>query len=272
MNNKNSRTQHAKRDFNRKNKKDSMHNKQSKDEREEDSNTIRLQVFLSHAGICSRRAAIPLLESEAVQVNKKIVTNPGFRVKPDIDVVSVHNQIYKMKQKFEFFMMNKPRKVESTNKSHTYDPYSDDNRRTVKDIMLKYFDGYIYSVGRLDYHSSGLLVFTTDGTLCNQLTHPRYGVEKTYELETTHEFPEKILLKWLHGIKSEDKSQTYTLRKYKIITPTKVELILQEGKNREIRNVCDKFGLIVKRLHRTKIGNLYLGKLPSWKSEEINPT
>lgn len=223
--------------------------------------TIRLQVYLSHSGVCSRRNASKLIESEQVKVNNTIINIPGYRVNIYKDTIQVHNKICKLLPNQVYFMMNKPIKVESTNKSHTYDPNACDNRKTVKDIINKYYDKHIFSIGRLDYHSSGLLLFTTDGELSNRLMHPKYGIEKKYILETKNRVDDSILTQWLQGITIN--GITYTIyRFYRLNHKShKIELILKEGKNREIRNVCEKFNILIKRLHRINIGPISIGNI-----------
>lgn len=230
------------------------------------NDSIRLQVYLSHAGICSRRSAITWIEEGRVKVNRQVVTEPGRRVNITHDKVQVDGKPCTIHTDYVYYMLNKPRKVESTNTS-THNTGFEHPRRTVQNIISRYYDKHIYSVGRLDYHSSGLLLFTNDGVLCNYLLHPRYEVEKTYVLETKQPFPLKMLENWKEGITIN--KVVYTLYKYTIHTPTSVELILREGKNREIRTICEHYHIIIKRLHRIQFACLQIKTLPVGKARAL---
>lgn len=246
------------------NTKDNFSRTSQSDVREQKNidNTMRLQVFISHAGVCSRRAAANLIKEGRVRVNKTTIYNSGERIDPTKDIVFVDEKICKIKKEYVYFMMNKPRKVESTNISFKDNADKrNEEKRTIKDIISKYYEGYIFSVGRLDYHSSGLLLFTTDGELCNRLTHPRYGVKKIYLVETKNEIPISLLKKWKEGIVIN--KIKYTLDKYFVNpkNPQEVEITLKEGKNCEIRNVCEHYHILIKKLHRIAFGPIKLGTL-----------
>lgn len=226
--------------------------------------SMRLQVYISQSGICSRRAAAVLIEEGRVAVNKQVIIEAGHRIDPKYDKVSVDGKLCMPSLQHTYFMMNKPKKVESTNISYRAGlsrEEKSEQKKTVRDIVMRYYDKHIFSVGRLDYHSSGLLLFTTDGALCNRLTHPKYGIKKTYRVETKTELPYKLLEKWKLGIRIQ--GIHYTLDTYykHPKRPLEIEITLSEGKNREIRAVCEHYHIFIKTLHRISCGNVKIGNL-----------
>ncbi|HET6227949.1 MAG TPA: pseudouridine synthase, partial [Bacteroidia bacterium] len=142
--------------------------------REKEDGTIRLNKYISNAGICSRREADELIESGVVQVNGKTITEMGYRIKPT-DIVKYGGQTLK-KEKMVYLVLNKPKDYITT----IDDPQK---RRTVLELVQNACKERIYPVGRLDRATTGLLMFTNDGELTKKLTHPRYGVRKIYHVE-----------------------------------------------------------------------------------------
>jgi 23S rRNA pseudouridine2605 synthase len=219
---------------------------------------VRLQKFLADAGVASRRAGEKLILEGAVSVNGKTVRELGTKVEPLHDRVAVDGKAIKAKRKL-YVAVHKPPGYICSRK----DP---EKRRSVGDLLPGEWTN-LYSVGRLDYNSEGLIFYTNDGEFSLRLTHPRYGVEKKYLVTVKGEVTSGILHKFTKGIFSEgellraDKARALKSNKSHSI----VELILKEGKNREIRRLFESQSLEVERLQRVQIGAIKLGQLPKGK-------
>ncbi len=215
---------------------------------------VRLQKFLAEAGVASRRAGERLILDGRVQVNGELVQQLGTKVDPDHDRVAVDGKPVHTKRKL-YLALHKPRGcVCSRADEH--------GRATVYELLPKEWQT-VYSVGRLDFASEGLLFLTNDGEFALRLTHPRYGVRKRYVATVNGRVGEEMLRQFEQGVWhtgeklkaerawliSEGKSQSV------------VELELAEGKNREVRRLFESQGLTVRRLVRTQIGKIKLGEL-----------
>lgn len=227
----------------------------------------RLQKVIAKAGVASRRKAEELILSNRVTVNGHTVNTLGFKVLSD-DVIKVDGKIIKVENKV-YYIINKPKNVLSTT--------SDDReRRTVIDIIDT--DKRIYPVGRLDFDSTGLLILTNDGEFTNLLIHPKYHVPKIYNV-TINGILDIGKLKQLEaGVVLEDGKTLPCKIKLKHKDEEKkitvFNIILREGKNRQIRRMMEHFGFKVTKLHRTQFGNLTLnglnyGDYRKLKAEEI---
>ena len=223
----------------------------------------RLQKFLAHAGIASRRMCENIIKSGRVKVNGKTVCEPGFKIDPQNDKVQVDGQYVKHKQKNIYLMLNKPRGYVSTVKDER-------GRKTVLDLV-KHIDERVYPVGRLDYRSEGLLILTNDGDLTYFLTHPKNKIPKTYRVRVRGVPSMDKLEKLASGVELEDGRTSPA--KISLIDILKgnalLEITITEGKNRQIRRMCEHIGHPVLRLVRTRIGPLELRKLPSGKVREL---
>lgn len=220
---------------------------------------IRLQKFISDAGIMSRRAAEEEIKNGNMSVNGH-VASPGTKIDPKNDVVYYRGKrINYEKRKYIYIMMNKPRGYLSST--------SDDRGRKCVTDLLDEVEARVYPVGRLDLISEGMILLTDDGELKNRLTHPRHEIAKVYRVKVAGRVsPEQyeILTSALTidgykikpvtvSISSEDESGTV------------MKMTLTEGRNRQIRKMCEQAGLTVKRLARISIGNLKLDGLPVGK-------
>ncbi len=222
-----------------------------KEEIEDNLQSIRLQVYLSHAGISSRRAAEEIIESGKVRVNGKIIKERGHRVLTS-DEVRLDGKIIHLVQKKIYVALNKPEMFVCTND----DP---ENRSLAVDLIHSYHDLRLFSVGRLDFLSSGLIIYTNDGNFANTVAHPRSGIEKEYEIEARKEITDDFLNEFVKGIHAA--GEKYQIKSYKKLAPRKVSLVLTEGKNREIRNACAARKVTIKSLKRVRIGTLKIGNL-----------
>lgn len=223
---------------------------------------VRLQKIISQWGIASRRQAEELIKLERVMVNG-VLAHLGQKVNPDTDTITVDGKnISENKRPTSIYLLiNKPPGVVST----CYDPHA---RPTVLDLLpedLRFGKG-IHPVGRLDADSTGALILTNDGDLTFKLTHPRHNISKTYRVLVKGHPPEETLQMWRSGV-FLDKRKTRTAIVQlveKIAGKSCLEIVLWEGRNRQIRRVAQKLGYPVIQLHRSAIGSIKL-QLPKKK-------
>ncbi|MBT3585412.1 MAG: rRNA pseudouridine synthase [Halobacteriovoraceae bacterium] len=218
---------------------------------------LRLQKYIADCGVTSRRKAEDLILQGRVEVNGEIVTLLGTKVDPEEDAVSVdgsmldHRQIQKV-----YVVMNKPRGYVST----MSDP---EGRKTVMDLCVDVSER-VYPVGRLDYLSEGLLIMTNDGDLANKVMHPSHSIAKIYEVKVFGVVNQNHIRKLREGTQLEEgfvKPLSVRIVK-QLPTKTWLEFRLGEGKNREIRRLCEACDLSVDKLKRVAIGGLTLEGLP----------
>ena len=219
---------------------------------------VRLQKFLADAGVASRRASEQIIVAGRVSVNGQPARELGMKVDPAHDRVTVDGAPIKPKRKL-YVAVNKPR-------GYLCSRHDSLQRRTVGDLLPKEWIN-LYSVGRLDYESEGLIFLTNDGQFSLQLTHPRYGVRKKY-LATVEGHVEPEMLRHLtQGVAHE--GEKLKAEKARLLSAkgshSLVELVLAEGKNREVRRLFESLGLTVSRLQRIQIGPIKLGDLPVGK-------
>lgn len=219
----------------------------------DNKDNLRLQVFMAHSGIASRRRCEILISEGYVKVNGSVVTEMGFRVKPD-DTVTYKGQTVRLINKKLYIALNKPSLYLCSNS----DPQG---RSLAIDLIKNDFPDRLYNVGRLDYLSTGLIFFTNDGNFTKIVAHPSSGIEKEYVVETKQVIDEQILLDFMKGVTIE--GEKYKLHSYKYRTKYKVRLILLEGKNREIRRFFQSRNLKIRKLHRVRIGTVQLENIPS---------
>jgi 23S rRNA pseudouridine2605 synthase len=213
----------------------------------------RLQKVIAQAGIASRRDAEELITAGRVTVNGKVVTELGTKIEPRRARVTVDGKPLKA-EKYVYILLNKPKGVVTT----LEDPRG---RKTVADIVAK-IPERIYPVGRLDYNTEGLLLLTNDGDVAYALTHPSHEIAKTYLVKVEGFPPEEKLDKLRVGIKLEDgvtapaKINVVDIDQEKELTT--LEIIIYEGKNRQIRRMCEAIGYPVKNLKRVQYAFLTL--------------
>ena len=220
---------------------------------------IRLQKFLADAGLMSRRAAEEEIAKGHVSVNGH-PAEIGMQIDPAADLVTYRGKrVLFTKKEHIYIMMNKPRGYLSTTED-------DRGRKCVTDLL----DGVsarVYPVGRLDMISEGLLLLTDDGELKNRLTHPSYSLDKVYRVKVSGEVSDTQLA----TLGSPLVIDGYKIRPVEVLrgetdeSGTVLKMTLKEGRNRQIRKMCEQAGLTVKRLSRVSIGNLKLDGLPVGK-------
>ena len=216
-------------------------------------NDLRLQVFMAHSGVASRRKCEFLITEGYVKVNGRVVTEMGVRVGID-DTVTYKGQVLRLINKKLYLALNKPPLYLCSNS----DPQG---RSLAIDLIKNDFSDRLYNVGRLDYLSTGLIFFTNDGNFTKIVAHPSSGIEKEYVVETKQAIDEQILIDFMKGVTIE--GEKYKLHSYKYKTKFKVKLILLEGKNREIRRFFQSRNLKIRKLHRIRIGIVRLDNIPS---------
>ena len=219
---------------------------------------MRLQKFLADAGIASRRASEKLILNGEVSVNGKVARELGTKVDPLHDHVQVDGRAVKPRRKLYIAIHKPPGFICSKT-----DP---EKRKTVGDLLPKEWSN-LNSVGRLDYNSEGLIFFTNDGDFSLRLTHPRFGIRKKYLVTVKGEATPEHLRTIQKGIFQD--GEMLRAEKGRIIKSNKshslVELILAEGKNREVRRMFETLGFEVEQLQRVQIGPVKLGQLPRGK-------
>jgi 23S rRNA pseudouridine2605 synthase/23S rRNA pseudouridine2604 synthase len=216
---------------------------------------MRLQKFLSKAGICSRRKGEEYIEAGWVKVNGETVTELGVKVDPQRDFVEVDNAAIELNTVSITIALNKPRGYVSS--CHQPD------EKIVLDLVD--ISERIYPIGRLDKDSSGLLLLTNDGLLHHQLSHPSFDHEKEYEVKVAKVLPEGALTKLATGLPMMGtRTRPAGVQR---ISSRRFKIILQEGKNKQIRRMVRKVGNQVVSLKRIRIANIKLGDLPpgSWR-------
>ena len=224
----------------------------------EDTSLVRVQKVIADGGVASRRRAEELILAGRVTVNGDVMRTLGTKVNPKVDVVQVDEKTVNVPSAEDkiYIVLNKPRGVMTT----LSDP---EGRETVKDIIYDCAER-VYPVGRLDYLSEGLLIMTNDGDLANKIMHPKYEVTKVYEVKVFGHVHDGILAKIKRGVMTEEgllKPKSVRVIE-QLPSKTWLEFRLTEGKNREIRKICDAVELTVDKLRRVAIEGLNIQSLP----------
>lgn len=229
---------------------------------------IRLQKYLSECGVASRRKAEDLIAAGKVKVNGK-PASIGDKIDPGRDTVVVAGKKIKKSKKNTYIMLHKPRGFITT--------LSDEMGRKCVAQLVEDVGTRVYPVGRLDRDSEGLLLLTDDGEFANALTHPTHHVPKTYRVTIRPTITEEQITALTTGIEIDGRmtmpSEVRVLEKKE--GRVVIEIIIYEGRNRQIRKMCDALGLEVARLKRTQIGSVKLGMLKQgdWRNltdEEVH--
>lgn len=224
---------------------------------------IRLQKFLANAGLASRRKCEELILQGKVSVNGIIITELGTKVDPEKDKVTVLGKIVENKsQEFVYILLNKPIGVVTTAKDQF-------GRESVLNIVK--VKERVVPVGRLDMYTSGALILTNDGDFVYKLTHPKHEITKTYTVTLVGIVTENEVEQLRKGVEIEDyvtrpaKVKILKIDKEKNIS--RLEIIIHEGKNRQVRKMCEAVGKKVIALHRSKIGDIGVKdlKIGTWR-------
>lgn len=232
-----------------------------------DADLIRLNRFISNAGICSRREADTFIAAGNVSVNGKVITEMGYKVKPG-DEVRFDGRLLKSEKK-EYILLNKPKNFITTTRDEK-------GRRTVMELISGASRSRLLPVGRLDRNTTGLLLFTNDGDLAKKLTHPRHGVQKIYHVELDKSFKAADMAKIEAGLELEDGPVTVDEISYvEGKSKREVGLRIHSGRNRIVRRIFEHLGYEVVRLDRVVFAGLTKKDLPRghWRkltTQELN--
>jgi len=229
-------------------------------------NYIRLNKWISHAGICSRRKADSLIENGKIRVNGQTVTTLGYRVRPT-DLVSFGDKALQASKKV-YVLFNKPKNCLTT----LHDP---EGRRTVLDLVAKACPERLFPVGRLDRNTTGLLLLTNDGDLAQKLAHPSYQIKKVYQVELAQPIQEKDVVAIKKGVKLVDGLVEVDDIAVLSDDGTRLGIEIHSGRNRVVRRLFENLGYRVTVLDRVLYANLTKKNLPrgQWRyleSIEVN--
>lgn len=226
-------------------------------------NLVRLQKFMADNGIASRRKSEELISMGKVKVNG-LVAHIGDKVNPKTDKVTVSGKKVTIDREMVYIMLHKPRGFITT--------MSDEMDRKCVAELIKDVDKRVYPIGRLDRESEGLLLLTNDGELANAITHPTKHVPKTYRVTIRPSINEEQITALTTGIMIEGRvtapSDVHILEKQE--GRVVLEITIYEGRNRQIRKMCEALNLEVARLKRTQIGPIKLGMLPNGQYRELS--
>lgn len=230
---------------------------------------IRLQKYIAKSGVASRRKAEELILEGKIQVNGKTITELGTKVNPEKDIVTYNGRKLKTEEEFVYILLNKPIGYVTTVKDQF-------GRDSVLDLVK--VKEHLVPVGRLDMYTSGALILTNDGDFVYKVTHPKHEIEKTYTVTIKGIVKNEEVEMLRKGVKIED----YTTKpaKVKILKTdeekniSRLEITIHEGKNRQVRKMCETVGHKVLALHRSKIAgigvkDIPLGKWRFMKEKEI---
>lgn len=227
-----------------------------------DTELIRLQKFLADNGIASRRKAEEYILNGLVKVNGEVVDTLGVKVNPNTDKIYFKEKLVKPVQDKVYILLNKPIDYVTTVKEQF-------GRKTVLDLVKT--DKRLVPVGRLDMYTSGALILTNDGDFVYRLTHPKYEKNKTYNVTLKGKIEKEDIEKLENGVKIEDyitsKAKVKILKIDEDKNISRIEITIHEGKNRQIRKMCEAIGKRVLALHRSKIDTIDLKglKIGEWR-------
>lgn len=228
----------------------------------------RLQKYMAHCGVASRRKCESIIIQNRVKVNEVIINELGFKIDTSKDIVKVDNKRINIEEKKVYIALNKPEGYVSTVKD-------ENNRKTILDIVK--VDERVYPIGRLDYDTSGLILLTNDGDIYNKIIHPRFEKNKVYIAEIRGIPSSEDIKRFEGGLDIggyvTSKASIKIINSYKNMS--RVRIMIHEGKNRQIRRMCSLIKHPVISLERTEIGKIKLGNLKKGKwryltSDEIN--
>ena len=222
---------------------------------------MRLNKYLAKAGIASRRKCDQFIENGKIMINGEIVTNFGYRVKGD-DIVTFDGKVVSRDSDI-IYILNKPKGYVCSNREQF-------KNKTVFDLIES--DKRLFTIGRLDRDTTGLLLITNNGDLSYKLTHPKFEIERRYYVVSAIDIDIDSCLKLKKGVRLEDGTyaKAHLKRLYKEKNKIYWDISLNEGKNREIKKIFLHFGSKVVELHRYKFANIDLKSLKIGKYRKIN--
>jgi len=220
---------------------------------------IRLQTYLAHCGVASRRASEQIILDGRVSVNGKLVRELGSKV-TDNDTVLLDGKKIKIESRKRYVLLNKPAGFVCSN--------SDEKGRQVAlDLLRDSYSERLYNVGRLDMYSKGMILFTNDGDFAAKLSHPSSQIEKEYIVETSQDVSEETAKLLEKGLRIDN--VFYKCVCCQLLKPRKIKIVLIEGKNREIRKMLESQNIGTRSLVRVRIGNINLDKLAPGQHRDL---
>ena len=221
---------------------------------------VRLQKYLADCGIASRRKSEELIIQGKVKVNGKVVTELGTKIIPNKDNVQFENKEVKQNKNYVYILLNKPIGYVTTVKDQF-------NRDSVLDLVKT--KERLVPVGRLDMYTSGALILTNDGDFVYKVTHPKHEIDKTYTVTLKGIIQNEAIEKLRKGVEIEDyitkPAKVKILKTDEEKNQSRLEITIHEGKNRQVRKMCETVGYKILALHRSKIGNIDVKNLPLGK-------
>ena len=223
---------------------------------------VRLQAFLAHCGVASRRASEKIILDGRVSVNGQTVTELGTKVLPT-DSVCVDGKSVSLEEVKRYVLLNKPA-------GFVCSQSDEKGRKTAVELLRDSYSERLYNVGRLDMFSRGAILFTNDGSFAARLSHPSAEIEKEYIVDTSLPLPRHLAEDFQKGVRVE--GVFYKAVKAEEVNAHRMRVILIEGKNREIRRVFESQGAAIKSLERVRIGNVVLGDLKAGEHRDLSPS
>lgn len=226
---------------------------------------IRIQKIIAESGYCSRRKAEELISANRVQVNGRPCKLGDKALPKDIISIDGENLFIPKKKDMYYIMLHKPRGYVTT--------MSDELDRKCVIDLLDGIDERVYPIGRLDRNSEGLLLFTNDGKFANDIMHPSKHITKTYRVTVRPDISDEQLIQLSEGVEIDGKKTLPCIINVLDKQPGRVvlQMVIKEGRNRQIRKMCEAVGLEVARLKRTAIGPVKLGMLKPGEYRELKP-
>ncbi len=225
---------------------------------------VRIQKIIADSGFCSRRKAEDLIEKKRVKVNGHPAII-GQKLDPMKDLITVDGEriLFEKKREHDYIIMNKPR-------GYLTSMSDDRGRRCVTDLLPE-TKQRVFPVGRLDLNSEGLLLFTSDGNFANQMMHPSHEVSKTYRVTARPDITDQQAAQLAEGVYIDGRKTAPAEVRVLTKEPNRVvmEIVIREGRNRQIRKMCEAVNLEVARLKRTAIGPIRLGMLKPGATREL---
>ena len=219
---------------------------------------IRLQKYLADAGIASRRKAEELIKQGKVYVNGKIVNELGTKVTPNVDEIRYEGKKVEIEEKYIYILLNKPIGYVTTVKDQF-------NRDSVMDLVK--IRKRLVPVGRLDMYTSGALILTNDGEFVYKVTHPKHEIEKTYTVTIKGIIKKEEVKNLEIGVDITKPAKVKILKTDEEKNISRLEITIHEGKNRQVRKMCEAIGHSVLALHRSKIAGIGVKDIPLRKME-----
>ena len=220
---------------------------------------MRLNKFLSEAGIASRRKADDLIKEGRIEVNGSVVTELGLKIDPAKDIVKYDGEVVKFK-KYVYYLFHKPAGYITTFKDER-------GRKTIFDLIK--INQRVFPVGRLDRDTTGVMILTNDGNFANFLMHPKNKIPREYVVTLDKQFVEP--LNKLKKVNLEDGPVYVDSIEFLDFSKRKLKILLHEGRNRVVKRIFSKFGYTVKALHRKSFAGFNVDKIPVGKLVKIQP-